>query len=290
MSIINHAGQELAQWIQQQLAQGVSQKKLYFFLLQKGFSQDVVSLMLSNYKPPLNTAVIEQLPPKEAVPQPEWFDSQAHFFSYANINITHTQKKRKVPVDDVQMYVLPDVIPAKLCDQIIIRSKRYFSPSQVIGNKYSQANSGRTSSTALVRDIAPDAERKIQLALGELMGIDCQYCEPLQIQRYQPGQEYQTHADWFDKDHDGYQENIRHQGQRTWTCLIYLNHDFTGGETHFPDIKLKVKPEQGKASIWNNLTLTGDVNKKTFHSGLTVTRGDKYILTAWFRARPSLSD
>lgn len=286
MSIINQAGQELSQWIRQQLQKGVSQNQLYFFLLQKGFSQDAVSTMLSNYKPTLNTAIIEQLPAKEAMPPLQWFNSQAHLFSFANIYLTTSQKKFKVPIDDVQMYVLSEVIPQKLCDQIIIRSKRFFSPSQVIGNKYNQVNSGRTSSTALVRDIAPDADRKIKAALGILLGIDARYCEPLQIQRYQPGQEYQIHADWFDKNHPGYDKNVKDQGQRTWTCLIYLNDDFAGGETHFPHIKLKVKPEQGKACIWNNLTPTGDVNQNTYHSGLTVNKGDKYILTAWFRTRP----
>lgn len=287
MSIINQAGQELEQWIQQQLAKGVNQSKLFFFLLQRGFSQDFVSQMLSGYQPSLNTALIEQVTDLDSLPAPQWYDSQTHFYSFANINITQTQQKYKVPVEDVQMYVLPEVLPQKLCDQIIIRSKRFFSPSKVIGNKYNQANSGRTSSTALVRDIAPDAETKIKTALAKLMGVDSRYCEPLQIQRYESGQEYQVHADWFDAAHDDYQENVKDQGQRTWTCLIYLNKDFSGGETHFPEIKLKVKPEAGKACIWNNLTATGEVNKSTYHSGMPVAKGDKYILTAWFRAKPS---
>lgn len=287
MSTMNQAAAELEKWIQQQLNKGISQEKLYFLLLKKGFGRDVISTLLNGYEPTLKKAIIEHCPNRELLPEPKWFLSQSHFFSFAHIKLTNNQNSAKVATEKAQMYVLPSVIPEKLCQQLIIRSKRYFAPSEVVGESNSQTNAGRTSSTALVRDIAPDAERKFQSIIGELMGIDPKYCEPLQIQRYETGQEYQVHADWFDVNHAGYQENIKVQGQRTWTCLIYLNNDFEGGETHFPDLKLRIKPATGKGCVWNNLHLTGEVNKDTYHCGTPVTKGNKYILTAWFRARPS---
>lgn len=287
MSLTSQATTELQKWISKQLRQGISQGKLYFFLLEKGFSQDVASLMLGGYQPAVKTAIIEQCPDKANMPNTDWFKTLSHFYSFANIPLTKRHNSSRAAIEDAQMYVLSDVIPLKLCEQLIIRSKRFFSPSQVIGNRYNQKNSGRTSSTALVRDIAPDADQKIQSAVGQMMGIDPKYCEPLQIQHYKEGQEYQVHADWFDSSHAGYEENVKDQGQRTWTCLIYLNQNFQGGQTHFPELKLKINPQVGKACVWNNLTLTGNVNKSTYHCGTPVTRGNKYILTAWFRAIPN---
>lgn len=288
MSGINQAAAELEQWITQQLNSGTSPEKLFFFLLQKGFSQDVSSSLLSGYKPTLRTAMVEQWPGKDNLPNVSWFSSPSHFFSFANIKLTETHRKFKVPGEKAQMYVLHNLLSEKICEQLIMRSKRFFTPSRVIGGQYAQEISGRTSSTALIRDIAPGVETRIKAAICELMGIDVLYCEPLQIQHYEAGQEYRIHADWFDSKHEGYAENVKDQGQRTWTCLIYLNGDFQGGETHFPDVKLKVKPETGKACVWNNLTLTGEENRKTYHAGMPVSNGNKYILTAWFRARPNV--
>lgn len=47
--------------------------------------------------------------------------------------------------------------------------------------------------------------------------------EPLQILRYQPGEEYRPHYDTL----------ARMQNQRVLTFLIYLNEDYDGGETLF---------------------------------------------------------
>jgi hypothetical protein len=49
--------------------------------------------------------------------------------------------------------------------------------------------------------------------------------------------------------------------------MIYLNDDFEGGETTFPEFL--IRPEQGMALIFNH-----DV----YHSGREVTRGTKYVL------------
>ena len=52
--------------------------------------------------------------------------------------------------------------------------------------------------------------------------------EPLQVLRYRPGEQYRTHYDAI----PGF------ANQREWTMIIWLNADYRGGETHFPQIGL----------------------------------------------------
>ena len=47
--------------------------------------------------------------------------------------------------------------------------------------------------------------------------------EPLQGQRYQQGQRFREHADFFYIDQPYWAEYEPHGGQRTWTAMIYLN-------------------------------------------------------------------
>ena len=53
--------------------------------------------------------------------------------------------------------------------------------------------------------------------------------EHLRISRYLPGGFYSTHVD-------------AQSSERTISGLLYLNEDFEGGELHFPQQKLKIKP------------------------------------------------
>jgi prolyl 4-hydroxylase len=42
-------------------------------------------------------------------------------------------------------------------------------------------------------------------------------------------------------------------------------------------------PKIGQALVWNNLLNEGGVNPNTFHAGLPVLEGSKYVITKWFR-------
>jgi prolyl 4-hydroxylase len=66
----------------------------------------------------------------------------------------------------------------------------------------------------------------------------------------------------------------RENGERSQlTFMVYLNADFTGGETRFynddREVRLAVRPEPGMASIFVHLPL---------HEGAPVVNGRKYVL------------
>lgn len=65
--------------------------------------------------------------------------------------------------------------------------------------------------------------------------------------------------------------------------MIYLNDVEEGGHTCFTEIDVAIKPSRGTAVFWNNLNRDGTVNENTKHAGLPVIKGEKVIITKWFR-------
>jgi prolyl 4-hydroxylase len=60
-----------------------------------------------------------------------------------------------------------------------------------------------------------------------------------------------------------------------------LNDAYEGGETYFSKLDKKIKPETGKLVIWNNLLPNGKNRPSSFHCGLPVEFGTKYIAVIW---------
>ncbi len=123
--------------------------------------------------------------------------------------------------------------------------------------------------------------------IAGLLGIPLSLGEPLQGQRYAPGQEFKPHTDAFEPGGAAYFEHCAETGQRTWTAMIYLNRPEDGGATRFKTIGKTIRPETGKLLAWNNLLPGGRPNPATLHQGMKVRRGCKYVLTKWFRERPA---
>lgn len=122
--------------------------------------------------------------------------------------------------------------------------------------------------------------------LAWISGIDAAYGEPIQGQRYEAGQEFKPHTDFFDPDGADYERYCTVSGQRSWTFMIYLNDVSAGGGTRFPEINRSFQPELGALLAWNNRTAAGVGNPATLHHGMPVRKGTKYVVTRWYRERP----
>jgi prolyl 4-hydroxylase len=70
---------------------------------------------------------------------------------------------------------------------------------------------------------------------------------------------------------------------RIKTALIYLNDGFVGGETYFPNLDRKIIPQIGKLIIWDNITPEGENDPESWHAGLPVEFGTKYIAVIWIK-------
>ena len=107
-------------------------------------------------------------------------------------------------------------------------------------------------------------------------GTTAQQGEPLQVLRYDPGQEYRAHYDILPPG----------SNQRCQTFLVYLNDGFEGGETAFLQTGLKFKGCVGDGILFRNAFPNGDPDPAALHAGLPVLRGTKMIASRWIRERP----
>ena len=158
---------------------------------------------------------------------------------------------------------------------------KYASKSMVVGtpkekNKYSLS---RTSYTANLIHNDPTVQT-IHKRISKYLGINLKKGESLQGQRYEAGQYFRTHKDYFEGK--SYDKNCLASGNRTYTFMLYLNDNFEGGSTNFPHLNKEIKAETGKALVWNNLQ-HGIPNEYMTHSGTEVISGTKYIITSWWR-------
>jgi prolyl 4-hydroxylase len=124
---------------------------------------------------------------------------------------------------------------------------------------------------------------KIEARMSDVLGIDNSYAETMQGQRYQVGQEFKAHHDFFHPSQSYWLQEGPAGGQRSWTAMIFLNEPEEGGTTEFPHLGLGVRPQAGMMLIWNNMQLDGSLNYKTLHTGTPVTRGVKHVITKWYR-------
>ncbi|WP_337190822.1 2OG-Fe(II) oxygenase [Qipengyuania oceanensis] len=142
----------------------------------------------------------------------------------------------------------------------------------------------RTSETCDL-DVADTPVAELEEKLAALNGIDAAFGEPVQGQRYAPGQEFKPHTDYFEPGGADYDRFCSIAGQRTWTFMVYLDEVEAGGGTRFKALGKIVQPEVGKLLCWNNRLPDGGVNPATLHHGMKVRKGTKYIITKWYRER-----
>lgn len=125
--------------------------------------------------------------------------------------------------------------------------------------------------------------KAINKKISDLLGIKDANSETIQGQKYDVGQQFKEHHDYFHTDQDYWKFEGTNGGQRSWTAMIYLNDDVEGGTTEFPDAAIGVRPLAGTLVAWNNMLADGTPNPKSLHAGKPVIKGTKYIITKWFR-------
>lgn len=183
----------------------------------------------------------------------------------------------------LELFSLRRFLDESLCAALIERIEADRQPSTIVDDNGDAAF--RTSETCHFDDRDPIV---VDLAtrLTALTGIAPEHGERIQGQRYEVGQEFKAHTDYFEPFGADYAANCTLSGQRTWTAMVYLNEVPAGGGTRFKAIDKIVKPEPGKLLIWNNRLADGTPNGATLHQGMKVRQGRKYVITRWYRERP----
>ena len=183
-----------------------------------------------------------------------------------------------------KIYEYPNMITDEECKEIIRLAEPLVKPSPVIGEKglNTVMNDVRTSHNTFLKN-EHKVVQDIYDKLSNIIGIDKDHFEQLQVVRYQPGQLYKAH--WDACYEEGKCDDfMKRGGNRYATFLLYLNDDFTGGETFFPKRNKKIKPEKGKAALFFNLDQNNiDKLENSQHAGLPPTSGIKWMCNVWVR-------
>jgi len=188
----------------------------------------------------------------------------------------------RIPTEKAELWAIGDVLSADECTQLMAMIDATATPSGAFGTPYESGY--RTSYSGDVDAHAPFVKR-IQRRIDDLLGLEPDTGETIQGQRYEIGQEFQHHTDWFPSNTAYWATERARGGQRAVTAMVFLNQVEGGGTTDFPRLDLSITPAPGVLLVWNNAGLDGTPNPWTIHAGRPVTAGVKYIITKWYRAR-----
>ncbi len=191
----------------------------------------------------------------------------------------HRPRAWRLDTDQAEIYEIPSLLSRAECTAVIAAIDRALVPSTVTQGP----EAFRTSRTCHLAQVEPMVTGELDQRFAALFGVDPALAEPLQGQRYDPGQYFKAHTDWFTPGTAEFEEHTRVGGQRTWTLMVYLNAVELGGETVFERVGRAFTPVPGLALAWNNLHADGSPNHATLHEAMPVERGRKYVITKWFR-------
>lgn len=182
----------------------------------------------------------------------------------------------------IELFALGDFLTAAECQRSCTMIDAIARPSALHEMDY--ASGFRTSYSG---DLDPKDSfvSSISRRIDALLGVDPAIGEPVQGQRYLPGQQFKPHNDWFYTSEGYWPQEEARGGQRSWTTMAYLNTVEAGGVTHFTLAGLQIEPKPGVLLIWNNALPDGRPNEGTLHAGLPVVKGAKYVITKWYRTR-----
>jgi prolyl 4-hydroxylase len=196
--------------------------------------------------------------------------------------LSGTPGVQRVPTRELELFVVRSFLDRETCAALIERIDAKRRPSEIADDV--GIADFRTSETCDL-DWGDPVVAAVDRKISGLLGLPLEGSEPLQGQRYAPGQEFKPHTDTFEPGGYDFYVHTTELGQRTWTAMVYLNEPEDGGATRFKTIGKTIQPEQGKLLAWNNLLADGRPNPATLHQGMKVRRGTKYVLTKWFRER-----
>lgn len=219
-----------------------------------------------------------------------------------------------------RIMALPNFLSPEECEHLIDLANDNLVPSKVVtkkedGTTTSTPSKSRTSSGFFLTDAFSQdpVVRAIDARMEMVTHIPHNHAEALHILRYQIGEKYLAHNDYFQE------EAIKNdpRGQRMATLLMYLSDVEEGGETNFPhavpvqDLPLavsektgvldwpacgeststgiSVRPKKGSAVLFWDLKPDGTRDPASLHASCPVAKGEKWSGTHWIRTNSGRS-
>lgn len=183
--------------------------------------------------------------------------------------------------------LLGNVLSEEECDALIRYGEERLQRSPVVSDTdgATQVHAHRTSRGAMLQRGETELVARIEARLAALTNWPAERGEGMQLLRYEKGNEYRPHFDWFDPALPGPRKHLERGGQRVATIVMYLSDVAQGGGTSFPNVGLQVQPKKGSAVFFANVDPYGVPEQNSLHAGEPVEQGVKFIATKWLRER-----
>ena len=187
---------------------------------------------------------------------------------------------------------VPELATLPACSWLIGRARGRLQPALVYDSvsRENQTHEMRTNTMALFDYATFDV---VQFLLQARMSLTCgypmQHFETPMVLHYSVGQQITPHFDFIDANASDYAAQIREQGQRMITFLLYLNEDYDGGETTFPELGLVHRGAAGDGLFFINAHADLTPNRRMLHTGSPPARGEKWVVSQFIvskRLRP----
>jgi prolyl 4-hydroxylase len=194
---------------------------------------------------------------------------------------------------DPRIRLLENFATPAVCDWLIERARPRLARAQVyhVGGGDAVVHHSRSNSETDFNIVESDVVLLLLRArIAAATGLPPAVMELTKVLHYLPGQEFHPHYDFIDPAVPGYAGELAARGQRLATFLLYLNDDYTGGETDFPQLGLRHKGARGSALLFANVDRTNMPDRRTLHAGLPPASGEKWLLSQWIRDRTPRHD
>jgi prolyl 4-hydroxylase len=175
--------------------------------------------------------------------------------------------------------ILDSILTKEECSELIKIGSDSMKQATTLGKV---VDGYRTADNSWIYDTT-ELTQKIKNLVAKESALPVENQEEIHIVRYNIGGQYKAHHDFFHPNESYYETSTGKAGQRTFSFLFYLNHNFTGGETEFTHKKIKIIPKTGRLLIWRNMNEDGTLDYDSMHAGLPVLSGTKYIAIIWVR-------
>ena len=177
--------------------------------------------------------------------------------------------------------IYPNFITKEDANYILDMAEHNYKESTIVKG---DINEIRKSQTYWLTKDDPVAAKIIK-NVCKIDGYSIEQAEDIQVVKYEPNGFYKEHHDSCCDNDDRCNEFIK-DGNRLVTMLIYLNDDFEGGSTKFPNLNKEYKPKKYSGLLFYPMNKDGDkCHENSLHAGMPITKGEKYIANVWIREK-----
>jgi hypothetical protein len=188
------------------------------------------------------------------------------------------------PVVRVYRNFVPDSVCAWLIEQARPNLKRALIYDPVGGKDI--ADHMRTNSAAGFDLMHADVvQAAVQCRMSAAVGIPVHHFEGPTVLHYAVGEQITNHYDFVNPKIPNYDAEIAQRGQRIITFLVYLNDDYEGGETDFPQLGLRYHGAKGHGLYFTNALADGQPDLRMVHAGLPPKDKEKWLMSQFIRNR-----